>query len=75
MRAITCLVNVSGYWVIIICIYLLPFYFDILFIHERLTERERHGQREKQAPRREPDAGLDPGSPGSRLGLKVVLSR
>ena len=30
----------------------------------RDTERQR--QREKQAPRREPDVGLDPGTPGSR---------
>ena len=33
----------------------------------RDTERER----EKQAPCRGPDAGLDPGSPGSGLGLKT----
>ena len=26
---------------------------------------QRHRQREKQAPYREPDGGLDPGSPGS----------
>ena len=33
----------------------------------RNTEREkqRHRQREKQAPCREPDVGLDPGTPGS----------
>ena len=30
------------------------------------TERQRHRQREKQAPHREPDAGLDPGTLGSR---------
>ena len=30
------------------------------------AERQRHGQREKQAPCKEPDVGLDPGSPGSR---------
>ena len=29
-------------------------------------ERQKHRQREKQAPCREPDAGLDPGTPGSR---------
>ena len=39
------------------------------------TERERERQREKQAPCREPDVGLDPGSPGSRPGLKAVLNR
>ena len=32
----------------------------------RDTERrQRHRQREKQAPRRESDVGLDPGIPGS----------
>ena len=38
----------------------------------RDTERQRHRQREKQAPCREPDVELDPGSPGSGPGLKVV---
>ena len=44
-----------------------------LFINERRTQREgqRHRQREKQAPCREPDVGLDPGSPGSHPGLKA----
>ena len=45
-----------------------------LFIHERHTERQSHRQREKQAPHRDLDVGLDPRSPGSRPGL-VVLSR
>ena len=39
---------------------------------ERLRERDR--QREKQAPCREPDVGLDPGSPESGPGLKAVLN-
>ena len=53
--------------------YLLRFY---LFIHERHREieRQRHRQREKQAPCREPDAGLDPGTPGSCLGQKQALN-
>ena len=50
-----------------------------LFIHERhrerQRERQRHRQREKQVPCREPDVGLDPGSPGSHPGPKVVLNR
>ena len=29
-------------------------------------ERQRHRQTEKQAPCREPDVGLNPGTPGSR---------
>ena len=29
-------------------------------------ERQRYRQREKQAPCREPNVGLDPGTPGSR---------
>ena len=32
----------------------------------RDTDRERHRQREKQAPCGEPDVGLDPRTPGSR---------
>ena len=35
-------------------------------------ERQRHKQREKQAPLREPDVGFDPGSSGSRPGLKAT---
>ena len=31
-----------------------------LFIHERHIEKQRHRQREKQAPCREPDMGLNP---------------
>ena len=41
-------------------------------MRERERERQGHRQREKQAPCREPDVGLDPGSPGSRLRLQVV---
>ena len=39
----------------------------------RDRERERGG-REKQAPGREPDMGLDSGSPGSCPGLKAALN-
>ena len=44
-----------------------------IFIYsgETHTERQRHGQREKQAPCREPDVGLDPGTPGSCPELKA----
>ncbi|XP_038317522.1 uncharacterized protein LOC102154051 isoform X5 [Canis lupus familiaris] len=41
---------------------------------ERERERQRPRQREKQAPCREPDVGLDPGSPGSHPGPKVELN-
>ena len=34
-------------------------------------ERQRHRQREKQASCREPHAGLDPQTPGSRPGPKA----
>ena len=39
----------------------------------RDTEREKqtYRQREKQAPCRDPDVGLDPRTPGSRPGRKV----
>ena len=36
---------------------------------------QREKQREKQAPCREPNMGLDPGTPGSRPGQKVALNR
>ena len=55
------------------------FLIKILFMREREKEKERerrqrHRQREKQVPCREPDVGLDPGSPGSGPGLKAVLN-
>ena len=46
----------------------------ILFIHERHTERERGrdiGRGRKQAPRRDLNVGLDPGTPGSHPGPKA----
>ena len=57
--------------------FLFLFLKKILFIYLRENEREwqRHRQREKQAPGREPDVGLDSGSPGSGPGLKAVLNR
>ena len=60
----------------LISLFFLRFY---LFIHDREREREAEtqaeGEGEKQAPCREPDAGLDPGSPGSHPGLKAALNR
>ena len=48
-----------------------------LFTHERRRgwAGQRYRQREKQAPCREPDVGLDPESPGSHPGLKAALDR
>ena len=40
-----------------------------------MRDRQRQRQREKLAPCREPDVGLDPRSPGSGPGLKAVLNR
>ena len=37
----------------------------------RQRERQRHRQREKQGPCREPDAGLDPRTPGSHPEVKA----
>ena len=47
-----------------------------LFIHERQRDRERqrHRQREKQTLCREPDVGLNPGSPGSCPRPKAALN-
>ena len=54
------------------------FFKDFVYLFIRQTERERERkrdrQREKQAPCREPDVGLHPGTPGSRPGLKVALN-
>ena len=36
------------------------------YLFMRDTERQKHRQREKQAPHGEPDVGLDPRTPGSR---------
>ena len=41
-------------------------------MRDREREEQRHRQREKQAPCRESDVGLDPRSPESGLGLKVA---
>ena len=38
---------------------------------DKKRERQRQRQREKQAPCREPDVGLNPGSPGSHPGRKA----
>ena len=61
---------------------LLGFFFffkDFIYLFMRDTQRdrkaERHRQREKKAPCREPDVGLDPGSSGSCPELKVALNR
>ena len=40
------------------------FFLKNLFIHERYRKRQKHRQREKQTPCGEPDAGLDPMTPG-----------
>ena len=52
-------------------------YLRFIYLFMRNTERrerQRHRQREKQASCREPDLGLDPGSPGSRPGPKAALN-
>ena len=46
---------------------------DIEREREREREAETQEEREKQVPCQEPDAGLDPGTPGSRPGPKAQL--
>lgn len=53
------------------------YFFKILFNHGRHRERKRKREAETQAgeeagSHREPDVALDPRSPGSHPGLKVV---
>ena len=62
------LLQLLGFFFTLILFYFFRFYW---LIHERHRERWRHRQREKQAPCREPDAGLDPRTPGSRPELKA----
>ena len=44
---------------------------DFIYLFTGETERQRHRQREKQAPCREPDAGLYPRTLGSRPAPKA----
>ena len=54
------------------------FFKDFIYLFTRDTGGggggQRHRQREKRAPCRKPDTGLNPGSSGSRLGLKAALN-
>ena len=49
----------------------LVYFFKDLFIYDRHRERGRDRRREEQAPCREPDGVLDPGTPGSCSGPKA----
>ena len=50
--------------------------FVYLFMRDTERERQGHRQKEKQAPCRKPDVGLDPGTPGScpmpKAGSKLL---
>ena len=48
---------------------------DFIYSRETHREKEAETQREKQAPCKEPNMGLDPWSPGSHPGLKTALNR
>ena len=48
--------------------------FIYLFMRDTPREEQRLRQREKQAPCREPDVGLNPRSPGSCPGLKAAVN-
>ena len=54
------------------------FYFkDFIYLFMTDTEREgqRYRQREKQAPCKEPDVGLEPGNPGLRIPILNILKK
>ena len=48
--------------------------FIYLLVRDTHRERQRHGQREKQAPCREPDVGLDPMTQDHALGQRQTLN-
>ena len=53
------------------------YFLKILFIYSWETQRERKAETQaeaEQAPCREPDVGLDPGSPGSHPELQAALN-
>ena len=47
------------------------FFFNIKKNYSFMRDRQRHRQREKQAPCKKSDAGLDPRTPGSQPELKA----
>ena len=49
-------------------------FFKLYLFMKDMGGGQRHRQREKQGPCREPDVGLDPGCPGSGPGLKVAVN-
>ena len=61
-------------WKMFIFYFIYLFLKDFIYSWETQSEAQRHRQREKQAPCREPDVGLDPGTPGSCPGLKAALN-
>ena len=69
----------AGLWEFSTILQFLFFFLDFIYLFMRDTHTEgggqRHRQREKQAPCREQDVGLDPGSPGSGPGPEVALNR
>ena len=56
---------------IFFCPFFLKIFIYLFMIDTEREERQRHRQRKKQAPCREPNVGLDPGSPGSYPGPKA----
>ena len=54
-------------------LFFILFFKDCIYSWETEGGGQRHRQREKHAPCKEPDMGLDPRSPGSGPGLKAVL--
>ena len=77
--------NILAYFLLTSCLYILAilllspmgmsfrfvfFLWFYLFMRVTHRERQRHWQREKQAPCREPDVELDSGTPGSSLSQR-----
>ena len=52
-------------------IYFFNFFYLFMIVTEREREAETQAEREAGSMHREPDVGIDPGSPGSRPGPKA----
>ena len=74
MRESGSFLHKSDYYYYYYYYYYLDLFLFLFIDTEREAETQAEEEGEKQAPCREPDVGLDPGSPGSHPRLQVALN-